>query len=222
MKAGVLRRQRVADRVGQIDQPSPRPRYGRLADECDEGGIRAGRVLARELDLVRVPGRMLGRPARLAENLLRPDRSFLSMWSALVASTRWMRERRALGAPVRPPRCHRGAVRANAATTGGCATAARNGADAFEIARRCPRQTGLERRRRPGARAARRFPPSHAAAAQCPVIAHRRATSYRESGSCGTRTLPPSRASGDAPVMWRGRCVRQSLARVRVIPPSGG
>ena len=58
----VVAGERVSDGVGQVD----RRRAGRdrgSADACDEAGIGAGRVLARELDLVDAPGRIADGPA---------------------------------------------------------------------------------------------------------------------------------------------------------------
>src|SRR5436309_4851575 len=87
------------------------------------------------------------------------------------------------------------------------------------------RRTPPRRRRRATARAGGRSPPSRRAAARCPAIARRRATSYRKLGSCvGTRTLPPEpgRVVGDAPVVWRGRRLRQAVRRVFVYLPLVG
>jgi hypothetical protein len=54
------------------------------------------------------------------------------------------------------------------------------------------------------------------------VIAHRHATSYRESGSCGTRTLPPSRCRHETH-LWCGEVgVCASIRRVFASSPLVG
>jgi hypothetical protein len=75
-EAGVFRRQREADGVGEVDDR--RAGFDRNpADLGDEGGIGAGRVLARELDLVDDRRGVRNRPAGLLQDLLRLEAELL-------------------------------------------------------------------------------------------------------------------------------------------------
>jgi len=138
----VLRRERVADGVGEIDDRRARA-DGDPADACDERGIGASRILARELDLVDERGGVLDRPARLlddlvgleAELLLHVDRARPE--HDVNARPNGAGERLGCGIDVL-------ATGADERRDGGCLKSGSDGAHALEVARRRTREPGLD------------------------------------------------------------------------------
>ena len=141
-EAGVLRRQRVADRVRQVDDR--RARLDRdAADARGERRVGAGRVLAGELDLVGERRRVSDGPACLLHDLLRLEAELLlhvkraRREKDVNAGAARVGESLGCGVDI-------GLHRADERGDGWAGDRARDGADAFEVAGGCAREPGLD------------------------------------------------------------------------------
>ena len=220
MNAAYCVGQRVADRVGEVDDR--RAGLDRdAADARDERGIGAGRVLARELDLVDARGRVLDRPARLLEDLLRLEPELLlHVERARGEDDVDPRAPRAGERLPRRRRCRSRCARASEATSGAL-HGGRDGADAFEVAGRRAGEAGLDdvdaeplellgdlRLLVRLQRDARRLL----------AVAQRR---IEDLDPAGHEHFLLRGCAEDAPVVWRGRRLRRAGA-CSCAPPRGG
>ena len=215
--------QGVPDRVGQVDGGRAGLDGGR-AHLCHERGIRARRVLARELDLVDPRRDVPDCPARLLEHLgrLQPE-------LALHVD----RARREEDVDARPATRSRerldGCVEVLGARPGercdrGTAYRLADCANALEVARRGDGEAGLDHVDAEAVERARdlRLLVRRQRDARGLLPIPQRRVENRDPAAIGHFSAPPVRSPEGVPVVCFGRCVRQADRRVsRVLPLVG-